>query len=82
MKGDVNLRFIGSKSNLINEIDKIVKKNIHGDEETFLDLFAGTNIVGEYFKKDFTIYSNDILYFSYVNAKAVIENAVIIKMDV
>lgn len=74
MKGDVNLRFIGSKSNLINEIDKIVKKNIHGDEETFLDLFAGTNIVGEYFKKDFTIYSNDILYFSYVNAKAVIEN--------
>lgn len=74
MKGDVNLRFIGSKSNLINEIDKIVKKNIYGDEETFLDLFAGTNIVGEYFKKDFTIYSNDILYFSYVNAKAVIEN--------
>lgn len=74
MKGDVNLRFIGSKANLLNEIEKLLAKNIDNSEETFLDLFAGTNIVGEYFKKDYTIYSNDILYFSYAIAKATIEN--------
>ena len=74
MKGDVNLRFIGSKANLLKNIESLIKKHVTGHEETFLDLFAGSNIVGNYFKKDYTIYSNDILYFSYVNAKAVIEN--------
>jgi adenine-specific DNA-methyltransferase len=74
MKGDVNLRYIGSKSNLLENIEAMIKRHVSGNEETFLDLFAGTNVVGNYFKKDYTIYSNDLLYFSYVNAKAVIEN--------
>src|SRR5699024_9751581 len=74
MKGDVDLRFIGSKTNLLAEIEALLKKNIDNSEVTFLDLFAGTNIVGDYFKKDYTIYSNDILYFSHAIAKATIEN--------
>lgn len=68
------LRFIGSKQLLIENIKKMLAKHITGSEQTFLDLFAGTNVVGSYFKKDYTVYSNDLLYFSYVNARAVIEN--------
>src|SRR5690625_2868562 len=68
------MRFIGSKLNLLKHIEAIIKRNTVGNEETFLDLFGGTNLVGNYFKKDYKIFSNDILYFSYVNAKAIIEN--------
>ncbi|MGX7197320.1 Dam family site-specific DNA-(adenine-N6)-methyltransferase [Enterococcus olivae] len=68
------MRYIGSKKLLLEEIDHLLTKHLSGDEEIFLDLFAGTNCVGNYFKDRFTIYSNDILYFSYVNAKAIIEN--------
>lgn len=74
MKGDVGMRYIGSKTLLLNSIENILNKHLDGTENTFLDLFAGTNVVGNYFKKDYTIYSNDFLYFCYVNAKATIEN--------
>lgn len=74
MKGDVSLRYIGSKQLLLKNIDSLLRKHVTGEEETFLDLFAGTNSVGLYFKNRYTIYSNDLLYFSYVHAKAVIEN--------
>ncbi|WJS82361.1 Dam family site-specific DNA-(adenine-N6)-methyltransferase [Tetragenococcus halophilus] len=68
------MRFIGSKALLISEIEKILKENAFGNENTFLDLFAGTNVVGNFFKEKYTVYSNDFLYFSYINAKAIIEN--------
>lgn len=75
------MRFIGSKINLLNEIENIILENIHDDSTTFLDLFAGTNSVGNYFKKKYTIFSNDLLYFSYVNAKARIENNIELKFE-
>lgn len=68
------MRYIGSKKTLLTEIKKMVDKHTNGSEEIFLDLFAGTNSVGNYFKQFYTVYSNDILFFSYVNAKATIEN--------
>lgn len=68
------MRFIGSKINLLPEIEELLNQNLAGTEKTFLDLFAGTNSVGNYFKKKFSVYSNDLLYFSYIHAKAVIEN--------
>lgn len=74
MKGDVKMRFIGSKANLLSEIESVILENIPDGANTFLDLFAGTNSVGNYFKEKYTIFSNDLLYFSYANAKAVIEN--------
>lgn len=74
MKGDVEMRFIGSKANLLSEIENIISENIYDKSSTFLDLFAGTNSVGNHFKENYTIYSNDLLYFSYTNAKAIIEN--------
>src|SRR5699024_582083 len=74
MKGDVVLRYIGSKNLLLEEIESLLTKHTLGNEKTFLDLFGGTNVVGRYFKDKYTIYSNDLLYFSFVNAKATIEN--------
>ena len=68
------MRFIGSKTNLLTDIEKMLKENTTGNEETFLDLFAGTNVVGNYFKKNYAVYANDLLYFSFVNEKAIIEN--------
>lgn len=68
------MRYIGSKKLLLPEIKKMIDKHINGSEETFLDLFAGTNSVANYFKQFYTVYSNDLLFFSYVNAKATIEN--------
>ncbi len=71
------MNYIGSKYSILDYIDYVVedfcklkKKNI-----IFCDIFSGTNIVGKYFKrKGYNIISNDILYFSYIIAKAVIEN--------
>ena len=68
------MRYIGSKTLLLRNIENILKKHLNGNEKTFLDLFSGTNVVSNYFKKAYTIYSNDFLYFSFVNAKATIEN--------
>ena len=68
------MRFIGSKAALLGEIENMILENIPDGASTFLDLFAGTNVVGSYFKDRYTVYSNDLLYFSYVNAKATIEN--------
>lgn len=68
------MRFIGSKIDLLTEIDNIISKNINDDSKIFLDLFAGTNSVGNYFKNQYQIISNDLLFFSYIKAKAIIEN--------
>ncbi len=68
------MRYIGSKKLLLNEIKKILNKYTNGSEEIFLDLFSGTNIVSQYFKQYYTVYSNDILYFNYIKSKAIIEN--------
>lgn len=68
------MRFIGSKNNLLEEIAKLLDKHLDGNEQTFVDLFAGTNAVGNFFKDRFTIVCNDILYFSHIKGKAIIEN--------
>lgn len=68
------MRYIGSKINLIDEISVFINDNIKDSNETFLDLFGGTNCIGRFFKSKYTIYSNDALYFSYINSKAIIEN--------
>lgn len=74
MKGDVNMRYIGSKLNLLTEIQEFLSQNIQSDNKIFLDLFGGSNIVGSYFKKDYQILTNDLLYFSYAIAQGKIVN--------
>lgn len=73
MLRDVKMRYIGSKKLLLQHIKNMLDKHVSGTEETFLDLFAGTNSVGLFFKPYYTIYSNDLLYFSHINAKVLIE---------
>ena len=68
------MRFIGSKAALLGCIESAVNENAEGGEQTFCDLFSGTGAVANYFKPRYTIYSNDLLHFSYVIQKAVIEN--------
>ena len=69
------MNYIGSKLSLLKfleeSINKVVDKNCH----VFCDLFAGTGIVGSYFKKKgYNIIANDIQYYSFVLNKHYIEN--------
>lgn len=68
------MRYIGSKVNLLEEIDLFIKEQVHDNSTVFTDLFSGTGSVAEYFKKDYKVISNDNLFFSHVLQKAKIEN--------
>jgi adenine-specific DNA-methyltransferase len=67
------MRYIGSKANLLDDISSVIDP-FKANTQIFCDLFSGTGSVGRYFKKDFQIISNDLLYFSYAIQKATIEN--------
>ena len=68
------MQYIGNKQTLVESIHNIMNKyGVVG--ESFMDLFAGTQSVGIYFKKHgYKIISNDWQYYSYVLGKAFIEN--------
>ena len=68
------MRYIGSKSNLLLNIENFIDTNIKTPQNSFCDIFSGTACVAHYFKNKYKIISNDILYFSYVIQKAYIEN--------
>ncbi len=68
------MRFIGSKSNLLNNIDMVISENTTGKENVFCDIFSGTGAVARYFKPRYEVHSNDMLHFSYVIQKATVEN--------
>ena len=69
------MRFIGNKTALLDNISDFIDENIPYYEDMVLcDIFSGTSSVARYFKKDFQIISNDLLYFSYVLQKATIVN--------
>lgn len=63
------MRFIGSKRNLLDNIDKVLENHLDGTEKVFVDLFGGSNVVGEYFSDRYQVISNDIMYFSFVMAR-------------
>lgn len=77
MSTDVFMRYIGSKRNLIAEIeamvsDKCLSGNLKNNEKidtVFLDLFSGTGVVAQSFKSKFSIITNDNMFFSYVLAR-------------
>lgn len=71
------MNYIGSKLSILDYIGDTIQDFIGTNDEsvTFCDIFAGTSSVGKYFKnKGYNIISNDIEYYSYVNAKHYIEN--------
>ncbi len=65
------MRYIGSKTNLLNELNLVSQPYAKLDK--FCDIFAGTGSVGRFFKSQFEITSNDALFFSYVLQKSTIE---------
>lgn len=67
------MRFIGSKILLLDNIKQVIDENI-SSANSFCDIFSGTSCVGRYFKQWYEVYSNDLLYFSYVLQKSTIEN--------
>jgi adenine-specific DNA-methyltransferase len=68
------MRFIGSKVNLLNNIEAVINENVQNTGGVFCDIFSGTSSVAQHFKPQYEIISNDALYFSYVIQKATIEN--------
>ena len=68
------MRFIGSKVNLLANIESVINQNVQERGGVFCDIFSGTGSVARHFKPYYEIHSNDALYFSYVIQKATIEN--------
>lgn len=61
------MNYIGSKLSLLEFLEESINKVVNKKCDTFCDLFAGTGIVGSYFKKKgYKIIANDIQYYSYV----------------
>jgi adenine-specific DNA-methyltransferase len=61
------MNYIGSKLSLLKFLEESMDKVVDKNCDTFCDLFAGTGIVGSYFKKKgYKVIANDIQYYSYV----------------
>ena len=68
------MRYYGAKTKLLPFIEEVVKSTGVNGPSNFVDLFAGTTSVGQHFKKlGYTVYSNDMLEFSYALSKTYIE---------
>ncbi len=74
------MRFIGSKTLLLDHIRAVAEEKAP-DARSFCDIFSGTAAVARYFKQWYEVYSNDLLYFSYVLRRATIENDSIPEFD-
>lgn len=68
------MRYIGSKVLLLDKIKEVIDENVGDKASTFCDIFSGTGTVARYFKEYYQVYSNDIMYFSYILQKATVEN--------
>ena len=75
------MRYIGSKVLLLDKIKEVIDENINDESNIFCDIFSGTGVVSRYFKKYYQVYSNDLMYFSYILQKATIENNKIPEFD-
>ena len=61
------MNYIGSKLSLLKFLEESINKVVDKDCKVFCDLFAGTGIVGSYFKKKgYKVIANDIQYYSYI----------------
>lgn len=60
------MRYIGSKANLLEEIHTLIKRKTNNEEKVFVDLFSGTGVVAQHFKKDYKVIANDMMHYSYI----------------
>lgn len=77
------MNYIGSKLSLLDFIYSTIKDTApHLEEAVFFDLFAGTGIVGRFFKnKVKSVIANDLEYYSYVLNRYYIQNSKKIDFD-
>jgi len=69
------MRYYGCKNRLLNFLEDGVKETGLNSGASFCDLFSGTTVVAQFFKrKGYTIIANDMLEFSYVLARTYIKN--------
>lgn len=67
------MRFIGCKTLLLDNIKEVIDEKAP-DAKVFCDIFSGTATVARYFKKWYEVYSNDLLYFSYILQRGTVQN--------
>ena len=68
------MRFIGGKSLMLDRIDQVIKDNSSETISIVGDLFCGSGVVSQHFKKQGKkVISNDIMYMSYVLARGLTE---------
>lgn len=69
--------YIGSKKTLLPFIEECISKHICLENKTFADLFAGTGIVGSYFKNKYNckIISNDMERYSWFMNEALLNSS-------
>lgn len=67
------MRFIGSKTLLLDQIKHVIDEKVP-EAKSFCDICSGTATVARHFKQWYQVYSNDLLYFSYVLQRATVEN--------
>lgn len=76
------MNYIGSKLSLLEFLDESINKVVDKNCKVFCDLFAGTGVVGAYFKKKgYKVIANDIQYYSYVLNKQYIGNHKLLKFN-
>lgn len=62
-----NRRYMGSKTKLLEFISNSISKEI-GEYSSFVDIFSGTGVVGNYFNKNnVKTITNDLLYSNYIS---------------
>ncbi len=65
------MRFIGGKTNLLDDIGKVIRPL---EIDSVIDIFAGSGAVSSYLKQQgYRVIGNDVMYFSYVLSKGLLE---------
>ncbi len=60
------MRYIGGKSNLLEDIGKVIFNYTEGVSDV-IDIFCGSGVVSSYLKlNNYNVIGNDIMYFAYV----------------
>lgn len=72
-----NRRYLGSKQKMLNFIEEVITNNTT-DIETVADIFGGTGVVANLFrKKGKTVIVNDILYSNYISFETWFGNEIV-----
>lgn len=76
------MNYIGSKYSLLSFLEESILAVVDEQCATFCDLFAGTGIVGRYFKqKGYKVIANDLQHYSYVLNRHYIGNNALLSFE-